>query len=135
MFTSGLRKTSSFDHNNMGLEYKMSDFGSSNSGAAGMAPTAIPEYQPSDRSSQAKGPKMSARAKARAIIDRLFIKIGSGMDDAGLSSGGGGSDIAPTTVDQLKWTSQNGPNLEQEADDRKELKNRRKAYLKARNAR
>jgi hypothetical protein len=130
MFTLGFSKTAAFDHNNQGLEFKMSDMGSGNVGAGGMAPSGIPSYQPFDNNKEGGGQKLSRKARARMAINAMY-KFSSGMSDAGLSDSGG-SDIASGTVDQLKWTSQNGPTLEQEADDRKEQKNRRKAYLKSR---
>jgi hypothetical protein len=125
MFTKGFFKTAAFDHSSSGQEYKMSDMGSGNTGAGGMAPSGIPSYQPFENNEKGGQPKMSRKARARMTINAMY-KFSAGLSDSG------GSDIASGTVDQLKWTSENGPSLEQEADDRKEQKNRRKAYLKSR---
>lgn len=123
MFTLGFKKQAAFDHSSSGQEYKMSDTGSGNTGAGGMAPSGIPSYQPFENNEKG-GQKMSRKAKARMAIQAMY-KLGAGLSDSG------GSGIASGSVDQLKYTSQNGPGLEQEADDRKEQKNRRKAYLKS----
>jgi hypothetical protein len=123
MFTKGF-KIAAVGHNNQGLEFKTSDMGTGNTGPGGMAPSGIPSYQPF--SADPKGDaKLNRKARARAAIQSMY-KMSAGLSDSG------GSDIASGTVDQLKWTSQNGPNLEQEADDRKEQKNRRKSYIKSR---
>ena len=126
MFTLGF-KTAAFDHNNQGLEFKMSDMGSGNQGAGGMAPSGIPSYQPFSASPKGEA-KLNRKARARMAINAMYkmSEVTCGFSDSG------GSDIASSTVNQLKWTSQNGPNLEQEADDRKEQKNRRKSYIKSR---
>jgi hypothetical protein len=121
MFTRGF-KTAAFDHNNQGLEFKMSDPGQPNVGPGGMSPSGVPSYQPVEEGTKG-GKKLKRTAKQ---VAQLMYKISAGLSDSG------GSDIASTTVDQLKWTSQSGPTLEEEADDRKALKNRRKAYIKAR---
>ena len=106
----------------------MSDMGTGNTGAGGMAPSGIPSYQPFENNEKGGGPKLSMKARARMAINAMYKQ--AGMENAGLSDSGG-SGIASGTADQLKWTSQNGPTLEQEADDRKELKNRRASYLKS----
>jgi len=133
MFTVGFKKSANaFDHNNQGLEFRMSDFGNPMIGPGGMGPSGDETYQPIEPS--VKGymkKKKSLKEMGRAAMQK-FYKLSSDMNDGGLSSGGGGLDIAPTTVDQLKWTSSNGPDLEAEADDRQEQRNRRKALLKSR---
>lgn len=121
-----LVKTSAFDHNNQGLEFKMSDQGNPMVGPGGMSPSGIPSYQGAD--DNAKNKAGARKRSLRETAELLFNKT-SGISDASLSDSGG-SDIAPTTASQLKWTSQSGPTLEEEADDRKEQKNRRKTLLK-----
>lgn len=123
MFTKGF-KTAAFDHNNQGLEFKMGDMGNPNVGPGGMGPSGDETYQPVEKNAKGQ-PKLSRKAEARKAINALY-KMGAGLSDSS------GSDIASGGVDQLKWTSENGPNLEQEADDRKEQKNRRKAFIKSR---
>ena len=121
MFTKGF-KTAAFDHNNQGLEFKMSDMGNPMIGPGGMGPSGDETYQPIEPSKKGGRRKRSKPELAQLVFD----KLGAGLSDSG------GSDIASGTVDQLKWTSESGPTLEQESDDRKALQNRRKAYLKSR---
>lgn len=123
-----LSKAAAFDHNNQGLEFKMSDMGNPAVGPGGMGPSGDETYQPAEPTAKGKT-KADKQEMARRIIGKLY-KMSSG-ENAALSDSGG-SDIASTTVDQLKYTFQNGPTLEQEAADNKEQKNRRKAYLRAR---
>lgn len=128
MFTSGL-KTAAFDRNNQGLEFKMSDMDNTNGavGPGGMGPSGFATYQPTEKNISGKS---KTRPKSLTEVAHIIYKM-SGASDAALSDSGG-SDIAPGTVDQLKYTSQSGPTLEQESADREELKNRRKALIKTR---
>lgn len=123
MFTKGF-KTAAFDHNNQGLEFKMSDMGNPMIGPGGMGPSGDETYQPLGAKEKALM-KHKKRSK-QELAQLVYEKLGSGMEDAALSSGGGGSDIASTLATQAKYTFQNGPDLEAEADDRKEQKNRYK---------
>lgn len=116
MFTHGF-KTAAFDHNNQGLEFKMSDQGQPNVGPGGMAPSGIPSYQPYE-----KGDGLSKKKGKRSLreVTQIIQKISA-------------ADIAPTTVSQLKWTfEQDAETPEQTSDRLAEEKNRRKAYIKAR---
>lgn len=128
MFTKGF-KTAAFDHNNQGLEFKMGDMGNPMVGPGGMGPSGDETYQPAGKLIKKEDKKVTARKAIQAMYKLGGYESG-GINDGGLSDSSG-SDIASSTVNQLKWTSQNGPNLEQEADDRKEQKARRKSYLKA----
>ena len=130
-FMSGFKKTADMDHNNQGLEFHTSDMGNPMIGPGGMGPSGDETYQPLDPTIKGNAAATNKKIMAKKIMTKLY-KQGSGMEDAALSSGGLGSDIAPTTVEQLKWTSSWGPNQEDEAADRQEQKNRRKQYLKAR---
>jgi hypothetical protein len=127
MFVEGF-KLAAFDHNNQGLEFKMDDFNTGNTGAGGMAPSGIPRYQPVSTGDLQGGKKKPKRTLA-SVADMIF-KYSSGMEDAALSSGSISQD-GSDQVNQLKSTFSNGPTLEQEATQRKEQKNRRKAYVKA----
>lgn len=88
-----------------------------------MGPSGDETYQPSSKTVSAK--KEDRAVTARKVMNKLY-KFGAGLSDSG------GSDIASGTVDQLKWTPENDISQEKEADDRKELKNKRKSYLRAR---
>lgn len=123
MFTLGFRKTAAFDHNNQGLEFKMGDMGNPMVGPGGMGPSGDETYQPAD-----KLVKGNLKVTARKAIQAMYkvSEVQCGLSDSG------GSDIASSTVNQLKWTSQNGPDLEQEADNRKEQRNRYKQLNRAR---
>ena len=130
MFTKGFKKLAVFDHNLHGDEFKMSDMGNPMIGPGGMGPSGDETYQPIEPSVRAYIKKKTPlKQLGRKVMDKLY-KMSSAMEDAALSSGDGGLDIAGGTVDQLKWTSQNGPDLEAEADDRKELKNKQKWFQK-----
>lgn len=114
MFTLGFKKVASFDHNNQGLEFKMSDIGNPMIGPGGMGPSGDETYQPLDKN-LAKPVKKSLFAKAQ----QLFGKTADAPAQA--ESG---------LVDQLKWDS-SSDTLEDEDTKRKEAKNRRKAYVRA----
>lgn len=129
MFTTGFLKVAVFDHNNQGLEFKTSDQTFGNVGPGGMGPSGDATYQPVEPTLKSE-PKVPKKLQARRVIQKLY-KHGSGMESAALSDSGG-SDIASTTVDQLKWTSKQGDTLEEEEAKDKESKNKRKSYIRAR---
>jgi hypothetical protein len=125
-----IKKSASFDHNNQGLEFKLSDTDNTNGsvGPGGMGPSGEATYQPVEPTGKGRT-AVEKKALGRMIMSKLY-KLG-GMENAALSDSSG-SGIASGTVDQLKYTTQNGPTLESEAADNKEQKNRRKSYIKAR---
>ena len=93
MFTVGFKKIATFDHNNQGLEYNMSDNtnATSNVGPGGMSPQGMETYQPIPKQ-PAASPKerkrlMNSEKKAKNfdVVEFLMHKGASVRGNAGAS--------------------------------------------------
>jgi len=132
MFTVGFKKTAEFDHNNQGLEFRMSDTtnASANVGPGGMSPQGIESYQPVDDNKEQPTNKKK-KFKDRALVSFLMAKS-AGADSLRSIVDGSGTGSPETLTSQLKWTSES-PDMNQEevSSKAKEESNRYKKYLKA----
>ena len=100
-FVTGLRKIADMDHNNQGLEFQTQNEPAYGAGAAQVAPTGIPTYQPTG------GPvsgKLNKRMKRLAGVQVAMGKL-SAADPYAADGVGTQGQGAETLVTQLKWDS------------------------------
>lgn len=129
MFHLGFTKIATFDHNNQGLEFKMSEQQNPMVGPGGMSPSGIESYQPVETSHTSDGKKKKKMSDA-AAAQFLFGKMGSVGTDA-MSNMGAGSTNSDTIATQLKWDNDSGKYPQDNCADEKESKRHLKKYRKA----
>jgi hypothetical protein len=132
-FVDGLQKVADMDHNNQGLEFNTASTPPYDAGAAFLANTGIPKYQPQgDGNVFSSGKKKPKKGEDLVAINVALSKYA--LDDSGPSAEMGGNQSgqgASTLATQLKYeTSTPGINPETYGWD-PTSKTRLSRYLKA----